>query len=117
MNTGLLLSNIGVLLTLILGLTAIFRPQLIQTLVSIKAVGIEGLSEVRATYGGFFTGIALLALLTQSTDYFTLIGAGWLAASLVRLCTFWSGSFTHKNLGGVVFEGSIGALCCAKALF
>jgi len=52
-----ILPNIGATLSLILGFFAIFWPSKIETIVSIKGVGKEGKSEVRATYGGFFVGI------------------------------------------------------------
>jgi len=114
MDTGAILSNIGVTLTLILGTVAILFPQRIQAFVSISAIGKEGLSEVQATYGGFFAGIAVYALFSQSTEVFLTIGLGWLAASFIRLVTLFNGAFSLKNIGGVVFEGAIGALCSAS---
>ena len=109
----MLLSNIGVVLTLMLGVIAMLIPQLIQSFVSIKAVGKEGVSEIRATYGGFFIGIAIYALYSQSAEVFGAIGLGWIAAALIRLLTILTGSFSPKNVVGVIFEGVIGGLCLA----
>jgi hypothetical protein len=111
MDAGIVLSNIGVLITLALGLMAIFFPEKIQTFVSIRAFGKEGVSEVRATYGGFFVGIAIYAFFIQSKEVFLTIGLGWLLASLVRSVTLVFGAFTLKNVGAVVFEAVIGTLC------
>jgi hypothetical protein len=112
----MVLSNIGVALTLALGVIAILSPLRIQAFVSISAIGKQGESEVRATYGGFFAGIAAYALFSQSVEVFLTIGLGWLAASFIRLVTLFKGSYSLKNMGGVVFEGVIGALCCASII-
>lgn len=108
-----ILPNIGATLSLILGLVAIVWPSKIETFVSIKGVGKEGKSEVRATYGGFFIGISFYAMITQTTPAFITLGCGWLCAAIVRSVTLLFGFATPKNIGGVVFEGSIGVLCIA----
>jgi len=115
MLTGLFISNIGAVLTLILGVVAILLPERIQSFVSIRAVGKEGESEVRATYGGFFAGIAAYALFSQTSEVFLVIGLGWLAASVIRLLSLLKGCYSLKNLGAVFFEGTIGILCSASA--
>jgi hypothetical protein len=112
----MIISNIGVTLTLVLGLIAILSPQRIQVFVSISAIGKEGVSEVRATYGGFFAGISVYALCSQSSEAFLTIGFGWLVASLIRLVTLFSGSYSLKNLSAVIFEGSIGSLCLVSII-
>jgi len=108
-----LMANSGAVISLLLGLVAVLRPDLIQRFVSIRAIGKEGQSEIRATYGGFFIGIALYALFTQSATAFTVIGAGWLGAALIRLLTLLQGAFSLKNLAGVGFEALVGWLCLA----
>ena len=116
MSISLLLSNIGVLISLTLGLIALFRPQLIQTFVSVQAIGKEGQSEIRATYGGFFIGISLYAIATQSNDAFIVIGIGWVTASFIRFLSLFNDAFTQKNIGGVIFELLIGLLCLANLI-
>jgi hypothetical protein len=69
----MLWANLGVSISLLLGLLAVFRADLTQSLVSIRAVGREGLSEIKTTYGGFFIGISLYALTAQSSTVFTVI--------------------------------------------
>lgn len=108
--------NLGALITLLLGMLALIRTDLIQRFVSIRGIGKEGLSEVKATYGGFFISIALYALILQSYTAFTVLGAGWLGAALIRLVTLLQGAFTWKNLGGVIFEALVGCLCLARQL-
>ena len=87
------------------------HPRIIEAFVSIHAPSIEGKSEVRATYGGFFLGISAYALYSQSAEAFITIGVGWLGAALVRAVTLFTGSFTIRNVGGVLFEILMGILC------
>ncbi|MDG2090139.1 MAG: hypothetical protein P8J61_03380 [Gammaproteobacteria bacterium] len=107
----------GALISLILGFIAIFWPEKTETFTSVQGIGKEGNSEIRATYGGFFFGIALFALLSQNTTVFLVLGIGWLSAALVRLASFCFGFYTNKNLMGVVFEGLIGLLCLSSFIF
>lgn len=111
MTISVSLANLGILISLLLALLAVFRVDLIQSFVSIRAVGKEGVSEIRATYGGFFLGISIYALISQSPMVFNLIGIGWLSAALVRLLSILSQGYTLRNLGGVVFEALVGLLC------
>ena len=108
--------NIGASISLILGLISIIWPSKIERFVSIKSIGKEGVSEVRATYGGFFVGISLYAMITQAPVVFIALGIGWLSAAIVRLLTLFLGYATPKNIGGVVFEGVLGALCLSVLL-
>lgn len=114
---GIMLQNIGAIISLVLGLIAIFWPSKTEEFTSIKSVGKEGNSEVRATFGGFFVGIATFALLTQNPTVFIVLGIGWLSAALVRLITLFFGFYTSKNLMGVIFEGIIGTLCISSLFF
>lgn len=110
------IQNIGATITLLLGLVAIFKPSVIEGFVSIKGIGKEGKSEVRATYGGFFAGIALYAIIIQNPIIFITLGIGWLSAAVVRLMTFSFGNATPKNIGGVIFESVIGLFCLSSVL-
>ena len=116
MTIQLILANIGAVITLILGLIAIVFPTKTEIFVSIKAIGKEGMSEVRATYGGFFATIAIYALYIQSIEVFFVLGLGWLGAAIIRLITLFFGSYTYKNFAGVVFESVIGILCLSNQI-
>lgn len=116
MNEDMILANLGIGITLVLGITALISPQKIAKFVSLKPASAEGRPEIRATYGGFFIGIALVAVITQDEMAYFSVAVGWLMASLVRLVTVFNGVRTLKNIGGVIFEGAIGALCLSGAL-
>lgn len=99
---------------MILGILAILWPSKVENFVSIKSVGKEGKSEVRATYGGFFAGIACYAMVTQDSVVFIALGIGWLTAEFVRLVTLPFGYITPKNIFGIIFELFIGVLCASS---
>lgn len=106
-----ILANIGAIISLLLGVLGAVWPQKVEKFVSIKGVGREGLPEIRATYGGFFAGISLFAILTQEPTVFLALGFGWAGAALVRTVTLFFGSLTQKNVAGIAFEAIIAALC------
>ncbi len=106
-----LTSNIGAAISLILGIVAIIWPSRIAAFVCVKSIGKEGMSEIRATYGGFFVGISLFVIATQNSQAFVLLGCGWICAAVVRFVTLFFGFATPKNIGGVIFEIVIGSLC------
>lgn len=106
-----MIPNVGALVSLALGVMAIIWPSRTEAFVSIQGIGKEGVSEVRATYGGFFSGLALYALIGQAPEAFIALGFGWFGAAIVRGITLVFGFATQKNVAAVVFEAVIGALC------
>lgn len=108
--------NLGAFISLVLGFIAIFWPAKTEEFTSMKGIGKEGNSEIRATYGGFFFGIALFALISQHATVFVVLGVGWLSAALIRLLSLCFGLYTKKNLAGVAFEGIIGILCLTSII-
>ena len=111
-----LLQYLGAGVSLILGLIAVFSPRLIEKFISIQGTGKEGQSEIRATYGGFFIGISLFAILSQNQVVYITLGIGWVCAAFIRMITIVIGSYTPKNLAGVLFESLIGLLCLSSYL-
>ena len=113
----IILQNAGAFISFCLGFVAILWPLKTEEFTSIKGICKEGNSEVRATYGSFFVGIALFALLTQNPTVFLVLGIGWISTAFIRLLTLCFGFYTAKNLGGVFFEGIIGLLCISSLFF
>jgi len=95
---GNTLSNMGFIISLLLGIVAIIAPSRTEALLSIKGIGKEGVSEIRATYGGFFVGMSCYALLVQSSTAFLTLGMGWITAAIVRLATLFMASFPPPPL-------------------
>ena len=99
-------------LTLALGLFGVAAPRSASHFVSLEPVGRIGISEIRATYGGFFLALGSACLILDSAMLFKMLGIAWLGAAAARLMSlFVDRSYTTKNWGGLIFEGAIGLLC------
>ena len=102
---------VGGVITCGLGVMGLLRPSWAAELTSIRAEGKTGLSEIRATYGGFFLALGAYSLLVQTDVAFSMLGFAWMGAACARLVSMGVDKSTEaKNLGGVLFEGVIGSL-------
>ena len=107
----MLLPLIGAGLTTGLGLMGLLFPKAAAAFTSIQPDGKVGLSEIRATYGGFFLSLGSYCLWQRSPVAFRMLGLAWLAAAAARLFSLLiDQSRSPKNLGGIAFEAAIGAL-------
>jgi hypothetical protein len=110
-------SNAGALITFVLGFLALVYPNVIAKFVSVDPIGLTGVSEVRATYGGFFAALGGVCLYSQSSTIFFVAGVAWFGAALGRgLSVFMDRSYAPKNLAGILFEAGIGTLLLAGGL-
>lgn len=95
-----------------LGVMGLVRPSAAAAFTSLAPVGKLGVSEIRATYGGFFLALGAYALWSQSPAAFAAAGTAWIGAAAGRLASvILDNSREGKNFGGVAFEAVIGALC------
>ena len=80
-------------------------------------VGANGLSEIRATYGGLFAALGIACLVSQWYPIYLTVGIAWLGAGLGRI---WSvvidRNMDRKNLGGIAMELAIAVLLLAPRL-
>jgi len=96
--------------TIALGALGFLNPNGAQSLTGVRASAREGISEIRATYGGFFLALGLMALTMREPLVFTTAGVAWCGAAAARfLSLFIDRIWTPKNMGGVLFEAAIGA--------
>ncbi len=110
-------SNAGAMVTLALGLLALIYPNAAARFVSIEPIGMTGVSEVRATYGGFFAALGGFCLYSQSSTVFLVAGVAWFGAAIGRtLSVFMDRSYATKNLAGILFEAGIGTLLLVGGL-
>lgn len=111
METGIVVANLGAMVTLLLGLLGLLAPSRAATLTSIAPIGPDGRSEIRATYGGLFLGMGMLCLLLQVEVVFITIATAWFGAAAGRFISMLlDRNFSPKNLGGICFESVIGLL-------
>ena len=120
-SVGVVLSLSGLLIGLGLGAMGLLAPRRALRFVGLKEDAAEGLGEVRATYGGVFIALELVAaaLLLGRDDSAGMVvaGAAWLGAALGRVVSLVvDGRRTPKNAAAVLFEAGIGLLHLAAAL-
>jgi hypothetical protein len=108
---GLTWRQLGAAITAALGVLALVRPHAAASFTSVRPSGPVGVSELRATYGGFFLALGAFALFAGSGPVYRALGLAWAAAAGARLLSvFVDGSRSGRNLGGIAFEGLIAAL-------
>jgi hypothetical protein len=113
----MLLPNCGAGVTLVLGCLGLLFPKAVGRVLGIEADRPLGVSEFRATYGGFFLCLGIGCLVAQSPQVFTVVGAAWCAAAFARVMSYAiDGSRTGHNLAGVGVEASIGLAMLAAQL-
>ena len=113
----MLLPNCGAVVTVVLGCVGLLFPSAVGRVLGIEPDRPLGISEFRATYGGFFLGLGIGCLVAQSVPVFTVVGAAWCAAALARIVSFAvDGSRTRHNLAGVGVEAGIGLAMLAPQL-
>ena len=108
--------DLGLLISLFLGITAIIKPKAIGSFIALTPHSIEASAEIRSTYGGFFAGIALYGFISDEVTVYIVLGIGWLSASFIRIFALFIGEYSKKNLQAVFFEGFVGLLCLSKIL-
>ena len=96
-------------MTAVLGCLGLLFPSAVGRVLGLEPDKPLGISEFRATYGGFFLCLGIGCLFAQSVPVFTVVGAAWCAGALARIVSFAvDGSRTMHNLAGVGFEAGIG---------
>jgi Domain of unknown function (DUF4345) len=102
---------IGAILMTILGVVGFLKPLMVAKLVGLTPSEPHGISEIRATLGGFFIGLGGFAVYSQNTVIYGAIGMGWLGAAIARVFSLVIDRKINKeNIGGVFLEGGIGLL-------
>jgi hypothetical protein len=113
----MLLPNCGAVVTVILGFFGLLFPKAVGRVLGIVPDRPLGISELRATYGGFFLCLGIGCLVAQSAQVFTVVGAAWCAAAFARMISYAvDGSRPAHNLAGVGVEAGIGLAFLAALL-
>ena len=96
---------IGAAFTALFGLYAIVKPLKVAKLVGVTPNGKRGISEIRATYGGWVLGLAAFTLWSNTPVVFYCLGIGWIGAALLRISSFFvDGSYSKANLRITIYE-------------
>ena len=103
--------------TIALGALGLLNPSGAQKFTGVSPGAREGISEIRATYGGFFLALGVMALMVQQPLVFMTVGIAWCGAAAARfLSLFVDSVWTPKNVAGVLFEAAVGAAFLAPRL-
>ena len=106
--------NLGALVTVGMGALGLVAPERAAAFTSISPIGLNGRSEIRATYGGLFAALGLWCLVTHSQTAFCTAGIAWLGAAAGRVASVVADrNRDGRNIGGVVVEAVIGLLLVA----
>jgi Domain of unknown function (DUF4345) len=98
----MLLPNFGAFVTTILGCLGLLFPKAVGRVLGIEPDRALGISEFRATYGGFFLCPGIGCLVAQSVQVFTVVGAAWSAAAFARIISYAvDSSRAAHNLAGI----------------
>ncbi|MFM7275249.1 MAG: DUF4345 family protein [Gammaproteobacteria bacterium] len=96
-------------MTLGMGGLGLFAPDRAAAFTRISPLGVDGRSEIRATYGGLFAALGLCCLAAQSDAVFLTAGVAWLGAAAGRIASVaMDRNHGARNLGAVAFEAAIG---------
>ena len=102
---------IGAIFITVLGIVSFLKPLMVGKLVGLTPSEPHGISEIRATLGGFFIGLGGFAVYSQNTVIYGAIGMGWVCAAIARVFSLMIDRKINKeNIGGVFLEGGIGLL-------
>lgn len=113
----MLLPNCGAVVTVALGCLGLLFPKAVGRVLGIAPDRPLGVSDLRATYGGFFLCLGIGCLVAQSSQVFAIVGAAWCAAAFARIISYAvDGSRTAHNLAGVGVEAGIGLAMLAAQL-
>ena len=114
MDASQIAANVGAAITLGLGGLGFFAPARAAAVTSLSPIGPDGVSEIRATYGGLFAALGLFCLVSQSDLIFTVVGVGWVGIALGRAgSVLIDRNFRPRNFGAIAFELVIGLLLLA----
>ena len=113
----ILIANLGAAVNVILGCLGLLFPQQVSRIVGIHPEGPLGISELRATYGGFFLCLGLGCLVTQSDHAFLVAGSAWSGAAVARLVSVVADkSRSRENIIGLLIEATVGLMLLSAIL-
>lgn len=111
-ETGEFLAFSAAVATALLGLFGLFAPGMALKLAGLqpRETNREGFAFVRSA-GGFYAGLAIVALLMAQSWIYMAIGGGFALAAFGRILSLMSdGSFSAKNLLVLVVQAVLAAL-------
>jgi hypothetical protein len=110
MGIWMILKIIAALATAATGLFALVKPAATYGFIGLNAVGVRGVSEIRAIFGGLFIALGVAPLLLGLVAY-RMLGLGYLAIAVARTFSIiFDKSYAQSNLISLAIEIVLGAI-------
>jgi len=78
------LQYLGALLAMMVGVTGLFKPLAMKSLVGVSHVNKVGLVEIRVLFGSFLVALPVVALLKGNAEIFEFYGYAALSAAIIK---------------------------------
>lgn len=88
-------------LSVLFGVVALLRPQMLATAAGLDASSEQGTAEIRSSWGGMFIGLGAAILFLQSRDAYLVVGLAYGLTAVVRMMTI---SMNRSILNPVVIN-------------
>ena len=75
---------IGAALAMVVGLTGLFKPEQMKSLVGLTYSSTVGLVEIRVLFGSFLVALPLAAMIHGQADIFVFYGLSAVAAAVIK---------------------------------
>jgi len=110
MGIWMILKIVAALATAATGLLALVKPAATYGFIGLNAVGVRGVSEIRAIFGGLFIALGVTPLFLGPAAY-RMLGIGYLAIAAARTFSIiCDKSYAQSNLISLVIEIVLGAI-------
>jgi hypothetical protein len=98
-------------ITMIVGVAALFWPLRVQGFIGLDAVGGRGITEIRVVLGILFVGLGLLPLILGAPETFQMLGYIYLMMGVVRtISMFLDKSIVQSNVISIITEFVFGVI-------
>jgi hypothetical protein len=101
----------GAVITVIVGLVALIRPESVTGFTGLQPDGSRGISEIRSVLGGLFIAIGLAPFILNDPAAFKMLGITYLGIGAVRAVSILIDSASQSsNLISLAFEIVFGVI-------
>ena len=106
-----ILKYTGAVLTILVGLVALVRPEGVTGFTGLIPDGSRGISEIRSVLGGLFIAIGLAPFILNDPTAFKMLGITYLGIGIVRVISIVIDAATQgSNLFSLAFEIVFGVI-------
>jgi hypothetical protein len=106
-----ILKMIACVVTVVIGVVALFWPLRVRDFIGLEVKGGRGVTEIRVVLGALFIAIGALPLLLGTTSTYQMLGYTYLSLGVVRVISmFIDKSVVQSNVISVITEFVFGVV-------